>query len=543
MRCEACLHQAIGVAVILLVSASLGLAGGSNEPPMLVDAVQSGQLPPLNDRIPTDPSVLYGTKIGVYGGTAHVVDVADHSSNEFIDRPELGRYLLQYNSNGEIIGDIARSFESSADMKQHIIRLRDGMRWSDGEFFTADDIVFRFNAMEGEDRQRIYDVFPEVTEATPLDDYTVQLFTNVPAPGIWSKMATWKGGSWTAFAPEHYLSEWTGNDEKAQQLARELGLEYGWEAIEAANHGDFGDRARYKPTLHPWKLDERSGEDGQVLVRNPFYARVDAAGNQLPYIDRVVAVEVPDEKSYILEVLTGEADIAYRHTTYSDVMLLEQAADSGAYNVRLISPSIGILLNFRHSDPCRADLFRDVRFRRALSLAIDRDALVNMGYTAALRQSSFVEYQPVQARALLEAIRVVENDETCSNDVLTLNLHYHQADFEHHSRLIEKIRADWESIGIAVEFSSDDSRSVTMSGDGSELDALVLIVVDGWNTPTSQDASESDDDLEVLEIVGLGPHPFVANDKIRNVPEVIFARGLSWRGSFVHFGEQLFFER
>ena len=416
---------------LFIVSASQG-AAQYHEAPMLAEMVARGDLPPVNERLPDNPSMLDAPtlEIGEYGGTARVVA---GSMNDLIAEPYVGRYVLQFSAEGDITGDIAEDFELSDDNKVLTIHLRPGLRWSDGAPFTADDIIFRFKDMHWFDEVRTVNPYPEVTGVVKVDDYTLRLESEQPNPGIVLKMATWRGGNWTVFAPKHYLSQWHINyNDDANANAREEGFD-SWEQALSGHEGypyniptDVD-----KPTLDPWRTADLNPD--LVWTRNPYYHRVDAAGKQLPYIDEVVAHRVQDQDPQVLslKIIQGEVDIAYSRLSLDQFAELKEQEDTGDYSVTLIrgleSASVGVALNLNHPDERRAELYQDARFRYALSLAIDRDEVNDNVYygLAVPRQSApipnptyyrvewaqaYATYDPKRANALLDEIGMTTRD-------------------------------------------------------------------------------------------------------------------------------------
>jgi len=132
------------------------------------------------------------------------------------------------------------------------------------------------------------------------------------------------------------------------------------------------------PTLGPWISLTRPGSEAYVAVRNPYYHRVDKDGRQLPYIDRVMLI--PQLKSEILSnVVSGRSDLQAQGLTLADLPALRQAAGKGTIKLDLWPSGRGSELalypNLNAADPVWQKLMRDLRFRRALSLAIDRNAI------------------------------------------------------------------------------------------------------------------------------------------------------------------------
>ena len=411
--------------------------------------------------------------------------------------PELGRYILQFDDDGNVVGDIAARFDVNEDLTAFTIYLREGMRWSDGTPFTADDIVFRFDDLYLFDGFPTRNVYPQVKRVVKIDDYAVRLESDVPNPRIILKMATWQGGNWTAFTPSHYLSQWhIAHNELAEERAKEEGFEFWWEAL-IDRDGIKGTKYIESPTLHPWALVSLNSH---VLERNPFYWRVDAEGNQLPYIDRVVS-QVVDQETYTVMITRGEVDIAYTHTTTEDIELLKMNEENGGYRVTLIPDfvTVSIAVNLNHPDPRRAQLYQTENFRKALSMAIDRDHFNDTVYSGrgTPRQSApistvsdfdptweraYVGYDFDSANRLLDEIGMTVRDSQdfrmLSSDVpLVLVLEYREGTFRNNS--LELIKDYWSDIGINVqlrEIPTRDFSDISWEAQHNDHDARALLV-------------------------------------------------------------------
>ena len=463
---------------LFVVSASQG-AAQYHEAPMLAEMVARGDLPPVNERLPDNPSMLDAPELesGEYGGTARVVA---GSMNDLIAEPYVGRYILQFSAEGRVTGDIAEDFKLSDDKRLLTIHLRPGLRWSDGAPFTADDIIFRFEDMHWVEEVQTLNPYPDVKRVIKVDDHTLMLESEQPNPGIVLKMATWRGGNWTVFAPKHYLSQWhiRYNDD-AMAKAREEGFE-SWEKAMSAHEGypynlptDVD-----KPTLDPWRPVDLNPD--LVWKRNPYYARVDAAGKQLPYIDQVLAERVQDQDPELLSVkiMQGEVDIAYSRLRLDHFGVLKEHEDTGDYSVTLIrrleSASVGVALNLNHPEDRRAELYQDARFRYALSLAIDRNQVneyvyyglavprqsapvPNPTYYKAEWEQAYASYDPERANALLDEIGMTTRDPDGVRfapwgEPLKIVIEFPEHLF-HGYEVLDMIKHYWNALGIDVSLS------------------------------------------------------------------------------------------
>ncbi len=132
------------------------------------------------------------------------------------------------------------------------------------------------------------------------------------------------------------------------------------------------------PTLQPWRPTVRPPADVVPAERNPYFHRVDQQGRQLPYIDRLVFL-LADRAVIPIKASTGEADLQARYLSFEQVSYLKRNEQIGHYRVFLWSTASGadicLYPNLTTTDPVMGPLLRDRRFRRALSLAVNRDEI------------------------------------------------------------------------------------------------------------------------------------------------------------------------
>ncbi len=448
----------------LLVGTMCVMGGASafayQEAPMLRAKVAAGELPPLEERLPEEPTVIEPIEeIGQYGGTLYVLATDNFPWQDMGSGPENSKHLLHASrdEDGNIVIEpaIAKGYEMSDDGKTLILYLREGMKWSDGYPFTADDFLFMFEDMDRNDQVSTWDVFPLVKRIKKIDDYTVRFEMDDPYFLMPLMMTWWKGGEWGMFHPKHYLEKWhIKYNPEANELAKEEGFETWAEAFQY--HFWWSPGTVGKPTLMPFVLTEFT-DTYKVLERNPYYPVVDSAGNQLPYIDKIVSTFV-DKEVYQMKVINGEADVAYMKTTFANYPLYKENEKEGDYRVVLIPGADGsnaaFGVNLNSPDPVKRKIYQDVRFRRALSLGINREEInetVCFGL-ATPRQATIIpstsyyeeewgeayaQYDPDEANRLLDEMGLTERDKDGFRK-----------------------RPDGETLLLMVEYSSDISPSM-----------------------------------------------------------------------------------
>lgn len=385
------------VALIAVMSLALlgawGVAQGDhNEAPQLAERVAAGGLDPVEARLPVNPRVLEPVeRVGEYGGTWRSGLVGGGDTG-WMARTIWYDFLVAWDHDwNEIIPNVAEDFEVNEDATEFTFYLREGMRWSDGEPFTSDDIVFWYEAVLT--NSQLTPAPPgwmisggEVLEVEALDDYTVVFRFAAPNGLFLQRLATTDGNHPTLY-PRHYLEQYhiDYNPEGVEALMEEAGFQE-WADF-------FADKASYDaratntelPTLFPWVLTAPyDGTTTRVTAeRNPYYWKVDTEGNQLPYLDRIVMDVFEDSEVLLLRALSGEIDLQDRHiATLDNRSLFVDNQEQGDYRffdtVPAWSNSTVISLNMTHNDPVKREIFQNKDFRIGLSHAINRQELIDL---------------------------------------------------------------------------------------------------------------------------------------------------------------------
>lgn len=404
------------------------------ESSLLTELVAEGQLPPVAERVGTEPVVLEGPDgLGNYGGTWF--RVASSSSDVSLIGDRLASpTLVRWSPMGyPLRPHVAKGWESSADRREWTFYLRQGMKWSDGSSFTADDIIYWWDE-EQYFNHRTPDwmiIGGEAGDVVKVDDYTVKFVFPNPYGNFPEALAN----PVFPYSPRHYLEPYHPERGNPELIA---------EAMEA--RGFSTERALYfklkhfrnseHPRIWPWIYRKYQSNPPESFVRNPYYWAVDTAGNQLPYIDRVL-FNVKAPKLIPVAAAAGEMHMQARHVRFSDYTLLMEnrarnhfqvyhwlSADRSAWALwpnqnRYVDPE----------DPAtamKAELLRDKRFRQALSLAIDREKIISAVYSGFGQPAqiapgkgspyysekllnSFIEFDPVRANKLLDALGLVRD--------------------------------------------------------------------------------------------------------------------------------------
>jgi peptide/nickel transport system substrate-binding protein len=389
---------------VLTGFAAIGLAAGSRralaqaaskEAPALVKLAADGKLPPLASRLPANPLVVKVEKIGTYGGTLRrgLRGSADHNGIlKIIGNQSLVRWNLEFT---QVLPNVADKWEVNADATEFTFHLRPGMKWSDGQPFGADDIVFAVE--DCAKNSELYKSTPSPLviankpgTVTKIDDATVKFTFASPYAMFLEMLATPLGQHPTLFA-KHYCSQFHPKyNPKVADLVKAANLS-DWGTLFRNKCGDIEIPARWgnpeRPTLDPWVIKEpyTGGAQRVTAERNPFFWQVDQEGKQLPYIDRVNFSISQDVESLMIDAVSGRLDMQDRHiSTLQNKPTLAKNAKAGAYRlIEMIASGaqqVQIYLNITHKDPKMREMFANKEFRQALSLGINRAEIIELVY-------------------------------------------------------------------------------------------------------------------------------------------------------------------
>lgn len=356
-----------------------------SESPALAKLVQEGKLPPVKDRLPAEPLVIKPIEIGQYGGSMRVGNFraaisgadqaygAGYNQNFFRHSPDL--------TSG--VPNVAKAIDVSDDKRTYTIHLRRGMKWSDGAPYTSKDVLFWYEdiLLNKEITPSIaLDFRPggKVMEMTAPDDYTVVITFAVPHPRFLMANLTHRYGWYLGQQahPSHYL--------------KQFHIKYNPKAADEAKAEKFNtwverfqDRANRE--VNPAKPDIAAfivEEVAPTVVRyrrNPYFWMVDSEGNQLPYVDTMEMERLQNVETYHAKIVTGAFDYAAFDTDILNFSTYEGSAQKGNYRLLLWSSGRGgevfFQVNMNYGDEVLRKIHQDVRYRRALSIAINREEI------------------------------------------------------------------------------------------------------------------------------------------------------------------------
>lgn len=408
-------------------------AGDAMEAPMLAERVAAGELPPLEERLPDEPATLTMLgEPGKYGGTLYTFAVGPDPWQDMMPAPEMSPRFLQMGPEGDIFPSLLKEWDISDDYTVGTFTLRSGMKWSDGEPVKMEDVRIVYEVMQNTEGLTWWNLdYPRKgfeVDFDAIDEWTFQLTLNRPKPRWEEELAGNAGNEIMNIQPSHWLGQWHPDyNPDAEAKAEDAGYD-DWKAAFNDHYNPYG-ITEMKPTLHPWYVSQATS-DQRVLERNPYFYGVDPDGRQLPYVDRVIA-QIVDAETYNLNIVSGQTDVAYLYASFEDFTLFKQNEEAGNYNVYtipgLLASNLAVLLNHSNDDPVKRELYRDVRFKQAVSVAIDRAEINDVlyrgqgveGQTTAkptetwFKQEwldAYAQFDPEMANRLLDEVGMSERD-------------------------------------------------------------------------------------------------------------------------------------
>jgi peptide/nickel transport system substrate-binding protein len=436
------LFTLVALALMAVLGTTMIFAQDFAQSPMLDALVDSGELAPVAERLPANPAVVTPVQeVGTYGGTMRMGFTGNNPGWGGMWYVVGWENLVSWAPDfSGVVPNIAESWEVSDDVTQYTFHLREGMKWSDGEPFTADDIMFYiedvvFNS-EINATGPIADWLPQLDAdqftAEKLDDTTVRF--NFPHPNgtFLYTLATWSGRQITWY-PKHYLEQFhkAYNPDGVDALvAAEEGVSDWVGLFNKKASGPTDDTQGFfntpeRPLLFPWVPETVLGGGTQLtLRRNPYYWKVDTAGNQLPYIDEIVGISYQDDEARTLAMINGDIDYI-KDPGDGNRVLYYDALDSGA-PLTIVNPvndaanTNSVMFNMTYADPVLAGIFADKNFRIGMSYAINRQEIIDIvhGGQGVPWQVAPVESSPLYNEQL--ATQYVEYDVDQANQYLDM---------------------------------------------------------------------------------------------------------------------------
>ena len=358
-------------------------AFGYSESPLLSKMVKNGKLPPVESRLPQTPRVIdfagRNLEIGKFGGTLKMLMARAKDARQMTVYG-YARLLIYKPKTFEFQPDILESFDVIQG-KKFIFNLRPGHKWSDGHPFTAEDFRYWWEDVANNPKlspvgpPKVMKVDGKLPQFRILDNLSIQYEWEKPNPDFLAALA---GASpLYIYRPAHYMRQFHENftaNSELQKLVTKA-KQRNWAALHNKMDNLYRNDNIDLPVLQPWVCISKSSSNRLRFKRNPFFHRIDPKGQQLPYIDEFI-FGIASNKLISAKTGTGEVDLQARYLRFDDYTFLKKGEDRSPYSTRLWTTAKGSHLalfpNLNHKNKVLRSIMQDVRFRRALSMAVNR---------------------------------------------------------------------------------------------------------------------------------------------------------------------------
>jgi len=497
------------------------------EAPMLAEMVEAGDLPPVEERVPSEPLVIEPAEmIGEYGGILRRAFTGP-GDKQNIERWNNDHHIFWDTGATELRPRIIQAWEANEDASVWTHHLREGMKWSDGAPFTADDYMFWYESILQNETlvptppwwvrwggdlavfEKVDDTTFTITFAQPFPSWPETLATTTVA-GHFNNGETGMG----MVAPRHYLeqfhADFIGEDE-ANALAEENGFE-SWNLFFLNQNNAHANPEL--PGLTPWVPVTTISTSEYVLERNPYFWAVDTEGNQLPYLDGITLELVEELEVLNLRAIAGNYTVQGRHIDFSKLPVIRENEEEGNYFVNFWGSStrhpVKIAFNQDwNEDPEIAEYTVGSRdFRKALSLAIERGEINETFFLGVGTEASFCpantppyfnsdrwdeefgRFDPGEANEILDSIGLDQKDDEGfrllpSGERLVLRIDAVSGAFLDYPSIAERIAQMWAgNVGIQMTINPVE-RSLWIERTQANEPMMSMFETGEWNPAAS----------------------------------------------------------
>lgn len=482
-----------------------GVGRAAREAAALAQRVTDGTLPPLPDRLPKSPlTVKPIARPGQYGGIlrSFIPGVASASLTSRVVEYDL---LMRWSPDfSELIPNIAESVDIESDGRAYTFHLRPGMRWSDGELFTASDLIYAVEDVLLNDE--IYPIMPDwlavadvPAEIEELDQHTVQ-FRFAEPNGLFLPNLARTTTEVLTRQPRHYLEQFHrkyGSD--VEKLVDDEGFST-WQEFYLSKSENLENPEL--PTLCAWQPRSRIEGSRVIFDRNPYYWKVDTDGRQLPYIDEVTFAVIDDSEVILLAMLQGELDFELSSLYLNSLKnkpVLAGGREDGGYHFNSLKPGnmnyLMVSLNLCHQDTELRELFQNKDFRIGLSHAIDREEIIKVVFKGQAEPwqggprpdsdlcndvlaKQYTEFHPDRAISHLDSAGLRETDDEGFrlHAGKRLRIVVEVPDFQdYYSDVLELVKEHWSEVGVELLIKSEDRSLFYERKEANLHDAAVYV--------------------------------------------------------------------
>jgi len=475
------------VLALILMLGGVWVAGAQaeySEAPMLAERVEAGELPPVEERLPENPLVMQVEEIGTYGGAWRrgFLGPSDYNNHT----RAVYDALVRFNTTGDqVLPHLIEDLSSNDDFTAWTLDMREGAKWSDGEDFTSEDIMFWYDGVAlNEDLSPSLPAWISNSDGSAAtfeapDEYTLVVTYDGPNTAFPLELANKDGADRTVapFLPAHYMGQFhpdVADADTLDALIDEGGFN-DWTELFIARV--FPPDNPERPSMAAWVPVEGSNLSSQVfeLERNPYYVGVDSEGNQLPYFDTLRFSFFSDWENVNLSAAAGEIDWQQRGISVANLPVFLDQAGAGDYtptNLPTFGGSQVVFFNMTYEDDQYRGLFEQQDFRQAMSVAIDREAINELVYLglAEPRQpvpapyhvyypgdevaQLYTEFDQEAASSLLDSVGLDQRDSegfrTFPNGD-RLELVIEGSGEGVYSDMMELVAQDWNDVGVRTD--------------------------------------------------------------------------------------------
>lgn len=472
--------------------------GKYSEAPMLAKLVERGELPPVEERLPENPlTVKPYDGIGVYGGEL-LGDLYQQPSDGSV--AEMNFVSLTYLDPDDMLTitpGLVEDWEYSNGYKTLTLNFRKSVKWSDGEPFSVDDVLFWYNdiLMNKEATAAVPEIW-KGSSAKKIDEVTVEFTFSSPQPHFFRKYGVRNNSIQDDFLlPKHYAQQFHPDyNSNANKEARDAGFNNWYQYLRSkAVSGEHYQVNPECPVLSPWRVSEYT-EEYIRWERNPYFWAVDTAGNQLPYIDKLMGFFALDKELRVARVLSGQVDLNKRDIDLENFTGLKKKEKELGYDVWTTNSNWGSVFalypNQVHKDPKKRALFQNKKFRIALSHAINRERINEVLFKGLATpvgtitprdpvfynedlENMYKEYNPERTKSLFTEIGMTTDGDgnwtfPDGGDLnLTLDI---WSDLPMWVDIAEMVHRDLQSVGLDISISTTSYEALKAKNSNGESD-------------------------------------------------------------------------